>query len=468
MSFRTGRRVNLQEGNWRLHLSKFFTSLVRLAVVVGVPAYLVYTEYSARETSLAMREASKNVVVIPDTRTADLEQHVGKLVHVASLNVKPEVIADYDFGVEFPKSVKVSRVPEYCQWTETYTDEEIKYRIQRVKSGVRRFVDIIIIKDGRDPLFPACSLINPLLIIILYGIPFPGYAKTAASARFGDFRVDRSVLSSAKPLRTRKHYTPAEIAYLNVHLLWCGGTNNRFGYIGDGYFFSAYKASTAERLLRLAGTWVEGSLLDFQIGDLFSACEAGDVRVSFDVVEVGEKGAGVLGRLENVKGDVGVYTTTRGYKIGMFTLDASTPVGEMLRRELISTRWYLLGARLVMIAWAFYILHTSSGLTSRRHPNGPRDTKGYIMWGLQSLGLAVGAVGALGLVLWQSAMSVVTLGLAAVAFWMGRPDGFAKVEKGVAKGRRVIEEWVKTVRVKMGKPAAATSAKPDASSKKTL
>ncbi|KAJ3213158.1 hypothetical protein HDU67_003211 [Dinochytrium kinnereticum] len=475
MSFRTGRRTTLHEGDWRLSLSRFFLNVARLAVVVAGPAWLGYMEYSARETSLAMREAGKMLVGIPgdSLNSVDLEPLVGKLVQVSSRNVRPEVIRDGDFGLTFSRAVKVARVPEYCQWTESYTDEEVRYTDGDGEERVETIRRYYYYKGWQSSTVPSIFFDQPAAHHNPQRDPFPGYTRTSSSALFGDFRVAKSILTKATPLRQKRDYTPSDLraGFDTSPAATTATTVNRFTYVGGGYFFSAYQPSTAERILRMAGTWLEGSILDFQIGDLFSACQAGDVRISFDVVEVPESGASVLGQLMNVRGDIGLFTTSRGYKIGLYARDASTPPREILRREMISTRWSLLLSRIGILAWSLYMLSHSSGLTSRRHPNGPRDARGYAMWGLQSSGLALACMSGLGLLLWMNAASIVGLVIAAGLFWAGRPDGFGEVLRGGRALRGVGMVWVEWVRKAfVGSPpfAASQSESKAAGGKKAL
>ncbi|KAI9029254.1 hypothetical protein DFJ74DRAFT_478980 [Hyaloraphidium curvatum] len=79
-----------------------------------------------------------------------------------------------------------------------------------------------------------------------------------------------------------------------------------FRYVGGGYFVSFYAPGTGWKILRGLGMAFDGSLLDYQIADLFSKCEAGDVRVSFDVVEASP--VSVVGKLGFAEGNAGTST----------------------------------------------------------------------------------------------------------------------------------------------------------------
>ncbi len=61
--------------------------------------------------------------------------------------------------------------------------------------------------------------------------------------------------------------------------------------------------------------YVEGSLLDWQLGDLVPSCTAGDIRLSFrvsDPVELSVVGSAVPGRDGHV---IGLYTTSKNVSV---------------------------------------------------------------------------------------------------------------------------------------------------------
>merc|ERR1719253_891608 len=60
--------------------------------------------------------------------------------------------------------------------------------------------------------------------------------------------------------------------------------HDNFVYVGQGgYFFSAYESQTASKLFNYFAQYLEGSLFDWQIGDLMPSCTAGDVRFYYEV-----------------------------------------------------------------------------------------------------------------------------------------------------------------------------------------
>lgn len=71
-----------------------------------------------------------------------------------------------------------------------------------------------------------------------------------------------------------------------------------FVYVGDGYFFSPYEAQDRySDLFKYFMQYVEGSLFDWQIGDLMPSCQAGDIRVQYSVQD--PKYVSILGQVGN-------------------------------------------------------------------------------------------------------------------------------------------------------------------------
>lgn len=58
---------------------------------------------------------------------------------------------------------------------------------------------------------------------------------------------------------------------------------SNFVYVGDGWFFSPYRASRQESMFKYFMQYIEGTIFDWQIGDLMPSCEAGDIRIRYTV-----------------------------------------------------------------------------------------------------------------------------------------------------------------------------------------
>ena len=81
---------------------------------------------------------------------------------------------------------------------------------------------------------------------------------------------------------------------------------DNFVYVGQGgYFFSPYESSTASKLFNYFAQYLEGSLFDYQLGDLVGAlasCTAGDIRFYYSVKDPNE--ISVLGQVREANGAV--------------------------------------------------------------------------------------------------------------------------------------------------------------------
>lgn len=75
------------------------------------------------------------------------------------------------------------------------------------------------------------------------------------------------------------------------------GYEDEFTYVGNGYFFSPYKANLYESLFKHFMQYMEGTLFDLQFGDLIPSCTTGDVRVHYTIQD--PKQISVLGKVSS-------------------------------------------------------------------------------------------------------------------------------------------------------------------------
>ncbi len=97
----------------------------------------------------------------------------------------------------------------------------------------------------------------------------PFYARWIPDRNRYEDSNDLLSLKSTRSRTTRNHHY--------------GNDNDSFIYVGDGYFFSPYRASNTEKIFKHFMQYLEGTLLDWQIGDLMPSCEAGDIRFRYAV-----------------------------------------------------------------------------------------------------------------------------------------------------------------------------------------
>jgi len=137
-------------------------------------------------------------------------------------------------------------------------------------------------------------------------------------------------------------------------------------YVGQGgYFFSPYEASGYGRLFKYFVEYLEGSLFDWQLGDLLPSCTAGDIRVSFQISDP-ETVSAVGGSVETGSSDLalGYYTTSRGYDVAILHEDSKSPY-DLFDYEARQAKYQCLFARAILILWGCLVSHLLTALGGR-------------------------------------------------------------------------------------------------------
>jgi hypothetical protein len=143
-----------------------------------------------------------------------------------------------------------------------------------------------------------------------------------------------------------------------------------FRYVGSGYFYSPMEYSSGHWAAKLFGEFIEGSLLDFQLADVFSQCTAGDVRVHFEAVVTP-----TLSMLAMQHADQLVpFRTSTGFEVALASAGQHSATS-MMEAELWSQHLTIIGLRAVLMlmmllliratvmesqTWALTLLFTAS------------------------------------------------------------------------------------------------------------
>jgi len=203
--------------------------------------------------------------------------HNGDVIHV---NIPQQQILfernAYDpyFNVEVPGAVTLSRNVEYCQWQQ-HTHETTHKNNDGTETVSRTYTYTKYWRPHR---------INSLF----FDQPAAHHNPQRDPVHGGS--VDSIGISSqqgysiAAPYMKQLKVAPSIISFrperLQKFVSSPAATVEKFFYTGNnGYFLSKYQPSAAETAMKMAFQYVEGTLLDFQLGDLFSVCDAGDIRV---------------------------------------------------------------------------------------------------------------------------------------------------------------------------------------------
>ncbi|KAJ3023053.1 UNVERIFIED_CONTAM: hypothetical protein HDU68_008816 [Siphonaria sp. JEL0065] len=376
----------------QLHpIAAFFFTALKLAAIASVPLLLLYLEQSRADTQAAVAEGLANVVPLTENTP------VGSLVYYKSHLIEPDLISDSQFALDFNGAVRVRRNTEYCQWQE-FTNQES--HTERDDEGNEHTVTKTTYYYGKgwyphriNSMFfdqPAAHY-NP------HRDPFPSSTTTSSKAQIGDYIIMPSVLQNANDgWVTRKRYSALELEEMAQQ----SPASNEVGfkYIGNGYFYSEYEASHTATFIRAAGMALEGSLLDYQMADvvnsLFGQCTAGDLRVSYEAIVVTpENGAAVVGELRD-GAKIGIYETSKHYKLGLFENNANTTAQQMFGRLLTTAFWWLLGGYAAACVWAavvtYYYPWNPLGGVSNSCEKNPSDV---YFWTGEAVALLAATVG---------------------------------------------------------------------------
>mmetsp|Transcript_17966 Transcript_17966/g.25089 ORF Transcript_17966/g.25089 Transcript_17966/m.25089 type:complete len:396 (-) Transcript_17966:56-1243(-) len=263
---------------------------------------------------------------------------VGNLIHVQGSLLKPnEILSDNDFGVNANDALKLRRVTEYCQWVES-----VIYREDDEGHQIKTYV---YTKDWRTTIIPSIFFDQPFAHHNPLRDPFPSVSWSASSASLGPYTVPADVIQNQ--VNSFKHRISAD--RVNEQRL-----PPEFYYIGNGYFYSPYEGSTLGFVTKLAGEWLEGSLLDFQLGDLFSRCNAGDIRVHYEAAILNE-GVTLVAKLLDEKGTLGYHTAQNGFQVALVR-EGQHSIEEIYSLELKDAKFTLLGMRALLFVWAVILL----------------------------------------------------------------------------------------------------------------
>lgn len=89
---------------------------------------------------------------------------------------------------------------------------------------------------------------------------------------------------------------------------------------------------------------MEGSL-NFQLADLFSSCNAGDIRVHFEAVN--PKSISLIGK-QMPNGELIPFETTRGFSLGLISV-GDYSADQLFENEIGRLKWIIWGLRIVLV-----------------------------------------------------------------------------------------------------------------------
>jgi len=309
-----------------------------LALITG--AIGIYTSYRSYNLFFKYRDYSaslKSLIIHPSGYgNAFSPVNTGNVIHVSmpqSDIIFDREVTDPAFNVKVPGAVTLSRNVEYCQWQEHVHERTVKTgehteRVERTYTYTKGWRPYLVNSLFFDQ--PAAHH-NPQRQPVSSGF----VDSVGISSKTG-FKVDSAFMSKLRDDISIFSFRPESLkdfvtspAYLHDQFFYTGN---------NGWFLSKYNPSGAERAMKMAFEYIEGTLFDFQLGDLFSVCEAGDVRVQLQG-KVLRNGMSVIAQ-QNADGSLTPFKTLQGRDI-MLLQEGQADAQKMIDFEIGHQFWKL-------------------------------------------------------------------------------------------------------------------------------
>ena len=346
--------------------------------MIAFPYYLFLQEKLFLDMSGAFLEIEDLIVENPSTG------EVGTIAHYDG--TYKGTVADAQFGVSVNHSLVLNRHTEYCQWREYTTSScETCYRTEnneRVSYSCNCKTTYHYVKDWtssrrisllfdqpvnhnnpiRDPA-PSAKFSSGDAVLLQGNVPLSedlvsktkatpkrvewerGDGRTAATTRVEEF----SFFSPKTWFGIYDTFRIEPVSLLGKTTHSRAASEDNFYYIGQGgYFFSPYQASDAERLLKLFGGYIEGTLFDWQIMDLFPQCTAGDIRVHYTVLD--PDNISVVGQISS-DGVLDSFKTSNNFVVGVLH-EGNDGAKVMMDEDVADQKRHVYLMRAILLGWA--------------------------------------------------------------------------------------------------------------------
>mmetsp|Transcript_8956 Transcript_8956/g.14786 ORF Transcript_8956/g.14786 Transcript_8956/m.14786 type:complete len:543 (-) Transcript_8956:477-2105(-) len=360
---RRGRTYEQVGANDKRGINGICSVIFIIMLLVVPPIVLLSSERSRHTRYITLSDALNSDVIELNQKNIDERTlHAippGKLVHGTSTNIDT-LASDPDMNIAIPGALTLQRNTQYCQWQEIQSQDcqtckrtveardgstkEETYQCncittynyikgwknfqinsllfdqpgahhnpQRDPMPSTTFVgnDVTLKFDGdvttdnndksnSNPSTTVSAKLDPTMLSKVRNQPwrnvdFVPQGKTpppSLFSRFFSLGLSSSHRTRYEPLQLLRD-TPNSPAAIE----------DNFVYVGQGgYFFSPYESSTASKLFNYFAQYLEGSLFDYQLGDLvgLASCTAGDIRFYYSVKDPNE--ISVLGQVREVDG----------------------------------------------------------------------------------------------------------------------------------------------------------------------
>jgi len=318
--------------------NKDFNTYLVLAILTGCVG--LFTGYQSFQKFGKYRDVSaslNSLIVHPTGYDYSFNPALsGDVVHVnipQNDMIFERSVHDPYFNLNVPGAVSLRRNVQYCQWQEhvherTHKTGEHTERVERTYTYTKTWRPYLVNSLFFDQ--PAAHH-NPQRQPVS-----SGFVDSVGISSTKGFKIGASHM---KYLKCPNSIITFRQESLKDFVSSPAVANDKFFYTGnDGWFLSKYDPSTMEKAMKMAFQYAEGTLFDFQLGDLFSVCDAGDVRVQMEG-QVINNGVSVIA-LQNSDGTLTPFKSLSGRNI-MLVQQGQATAEEMIEKELSDRFWKL-------------------------------------------------------------------------------------------------------------------------------
>ena len=375
--------------------------LVFLVASWGVLSFLYYSDFNNKTISIVFNDIGKRMTPLSG------DSKINDVVHFVAKNYTSSVY-DHDFNLVVDDSLQLKRHTEYCQWQESSYDQcETCYRNVRDEDGkskresyscncVRQYS---YTKSWRSYRTNSLLFNQPGAHHNPQRDPYPnGYVITSKDAVISDdVALDKGLIekirANTRPIvwtvtssrdtkwydfiwqyfGIKDHTRYDFVSKLSTTLDSNARALHNFVYAGDGYFFSPYTESRGEFFIKKFGQFMEGSILDYQFGDLIPSCTAGDIRVYYTVKDPSTISG--IGTINSIAQDVkhvgkGMVTHEKTHIEFGVLHEGEKSAERLMKEEQESAKMNIYISRFVLLLWSIipsYLIMVFHGLEPQHH-----------------------------------------------------------------------------------------------------
>ena len=241
--------------------------------------------------------------------SAEQAERRGEIVHLEGMSYKSSVLDDA-FGIRVDHALNLERRTEYCMWREIAVRLDAKCEeTPASQDNCVSTTSFHYVKSWLPIQLNSLQFNQPAVHYNPLRNPYPSLRITALDTVASHELIERefyllpSVLNGARAsfrpleftlgaqasmrwwtsllswLGVKDHTRYESIGMLSETINYPAYRKHSFIHIGHGgYFYSPYRSTLGAGLLKSFFEYLEGSLLEWQWGDLMPSCTAGDIR----------------------------------------------------------------------------------------------------------------------------------------------------------------------------------------------